>query len=1429
MDSRCAARALLALAVFAGCGDGSREGREGGESRHIETVGGATAVTTFHSIGLYWAPAGGSASRQCNVQYRRINTNEAWKTGYPLWFDSRVGPNGQYKGSLVLLQPGTTYEIKLDLAGSPATSASLNATTWSETFPVGATVTLPATSSSTLTIAQSGTPDAYRLYTAAPGGSTIDANGNADQNIVINNASYVIIRGVTLKNARINAIELRGNVHDVVIEENDVSGWGRIFAPDGFGEVFDAGVYAHNSTSTVERIIVQRNRFHHPRADSNSWEEPRPIYNPSNPNHALGPEAITLFDSKGNHVFRYNTVFSDDQHRFTDAFGAGDNHSPTAGFPAVDSDIYGNRISHCWDDAIESEGANRNVRIWGNFTENNFVHIAVASTQAGPVYIFRNVSGITRETGTDINPNWDTVGRGGFLKTKQIGGGKVFVFHNTILQPPPPPGFTFTIGADPGLGHGEGMTNVYSRNNILHIHKDWHTSIADTLHDPQGDYDYDLYNGVIDALPGNETNGRKGKPTYASGNGPGEFALDRNSLGFDQGVVLPGFNDGYTGLKPDMGAFEEGSPPMEFGVDAYRNPTPQPLTLPAAINAGGPAVAPYLADTHFAGGSVATNWTGAIDTAGVVEPAPEAVYQTERYGNSSYTMTGLTAGRVYHVRLHFAENFAPNVVGSRKFDVNINGALVLDDFDVLAAAGAQHKAVVREFDTAATGSGQVVIAFITVAQNALINGIEVRGTPGAPFSINAGGAPAPPFVADTGFSGGSTATNWTSAIDTSAVAHPAPPEVYQSERYGNSTYTLTDLTPGTRYLVRLHFCENYAPNNTVGSRKFDVTINGTLVLDDYDILAEAGAQHRAVAKEFVVTANATGQILLGFTDVVQSALINGIEVLDVPANQAICGDSVVTPPEVCDDGVNNGAYNGCAPRCLALGPHCGDKTVNGPETCDDGNMVNGDGCSATCSVEPSVNGPVSVNAGGPALAPFVADSGFSGGTTVTNWTGAIDLTAAPGAAPEAVYRTERFGDMTYTIAGLTSGASYDVRLHFAENWFTTAGQRKFNVAINGAAVLTNFDVFAAAGAQHKAVVRESSRVANANGRIVIAFASVTDKALINGIEVLAPPINVAGPVSINAGGAAVAPYVADVGFSGGTAVTNWTGAIDTTGVFRPAPTSVYQAERFGDMTYTVGGLSSGRSYHVRLHFAENWWSAAGQRRFNVAINGAAVLTNFDVFATAGAAHKAVVREFVAVASNLGRIVLSFTGVTDRALINGIEVLVGEFVQDATGLVSLEAENRVGQTSASGHDWVFATDVPGYSGIGAMRGDPDSNNFFDVGYVTTSPRLDYLVRFDRTGTHYVIVRAQGPHGMSDSVHVGLDGAAIASADRIGNFPTTFAWQNNTGDAAVATIDVPTAGLHAINVWMREDGVVFDKLVLTPSSTFMPTGTGPAETR
>ena len=45
--------------------------------------------------------------------------------------------------------------------------------------------------------------------------------------------------------------------------------------------------------------------------------------------------------------------------------------------------------------------------------------------------------------------------------------------------------------------------------------------------------------------------------------------------------------------------------------------------------------------------------------------------------------------------------------------------------------------------------------------------------------------------------------------------------------------------------------------------------------------------------------------------------------------------------------------------------------------------------------------------------------------------------------------------------------------------------------------------------------------------------------------------------------------------------------------------------------------------------------------------------------------------------------------------------------------------------------------------------------------------------------------------------------------------------------MSQLTVATAGVHTINVWMRESGMVFDKLVLTTAAAYAPSGAGPAE--
>ena len=88
-------------------------------------------------------------------------------------------------------------------------------------------------------------------------------------------------------------------------------------------------------------------------------------------------------------------------------------------------------------------------------------------------------------------------------------------------------------------------------------------------------------------------------------------------------------------------------------------------------------------------------------------------------------------------------------------------------------------------------------------------------------------------------------------------------------------------------------------------------------------------------------------------------------------------------------------------------------------------------------------------------------------------------------------------------------------------------------------------------------------------------------------------------------------------------------------------------------------LVVGALYTVRLHFAENWETGVGARRFNVRINGATVLSDFDVYAAAGnRTYTAVVKEFAAIADQ-GFIAVDFSpGSASNPMVCGIEVVLG---------------------------------------------------------------------------------------------------------------------------------------------------------------------------
>ena len=171
---------------------------------------------------------------------------------------------------------------------------------------------------------------------------------------------------------------------------------------------------------------------------------------------------------------------------------------------------------------------------------------------------------------------------------------------------------------------------------------------------------------------------------------------------------------------------------------------------------------------------------------------------------------------------------------------------------------------------------------------------------------------------------------------------------------------------------------------------------------------------------------------------------------------------------------------------------------------------------------------------------------------------------------------------------------------------------------------------------------------------VSAQASTATQPASSGSDFIA--IAAGGPAESNASGGDVS-FIADVDFSGGGDNSHTTKTINLTqpGV-NAAPMGVYQYGRAGVTTYTIPGLVAGSAHTVLLHFSENYYSAAGKRAFNVVINGTTVLSNFDIYATAGAEYTALEETFTATANSAGDIVIAFTkGTANQPLIMGIEI------------------------------------------------------------------------------------------------------------------------------------------------------------------------------
>jgi len=290
---------------------------------------------------------------------------------------------------------------------------------------------------------------------------------------------------------------------------------------------------------------------------------------------------------------------------------------------------------------------------------------------------------------------------------------------------------------------------------------------------------------------------------------------------------------------------------------------------------------------------------------------------------------------------------------------------------------------------------------------------------------------------------------------------------------------------------------------------------------------------------------------------------------------------------------------------------------------------------------------------------WLGDRFFRGGKAVEDSTQTVRRTPDP-----ALYQAHREGEFSYDIP-LKPGV-YELRLYFAETFYGAGkagaggeSSRLFAVSVNGQARLSGFDIVSDAEGSDIADIKVFKDISpDRDGALHLHFTG--QHSLLNAIEILPAAAGRSWPIRIVAqeslyGDKQGRVWCGDRFFQGGQTVMR------TVAVRDAADPVIYRGERYGNFTYTIP-VASGK-HTITLHFAETYFGpgkpgggGVGSRVFDVYCNGVALLKNFDVYQTAGAADAAVDRTFTGLEPNAqGKFVLSFVPVRNYACINAIEV------------------------------------------------------------------------------------------------------------------------------------------------------------------------------
>lgn len=401
-----------------------------------------------------------------------------------------------------------------------------------------------------------------------------------------------------------------------------------------------------------------------------------------------------------------------------------------------------------------------------------------------------------------------------------------------------------------------------------------------------------------------------------------------------------------------------------------------------------------------------------------------------------------------------------------------------------------------------------------------------------PLSVNCGGGeyldPSQQgWLNDVGFIGGQT------LYSNAEIHNTENDKLYQDARVGMTKYQFAVQKNGY-YQVVLHFAE--LQHDAAGKRLFDVKIEDSLILQNFDMFAEHG-KYYAVIQSATIHVN-DQQLDIAFIKKTGEPCIAGIEIHQIPFLQvespALNFASILTQRNFIIKNAGTLELNWSAknlnnePWLKAISPSSGVLTPGASQLVNiviDRTNFADSSYHGTVSMETdggnqnvalafeTKNKPLRINCGGSEYQdqhnnPWLDDMLFIGGKLMSCQNDILNTN------DDRLYQSVRSGMTKYEFPVQQNGL-YKVTMHFAEIQNQSIGKRIFDMKIENQVVLENFDIFAQAGS-FSALIK-SARIEVTDNQLDFTFVSKTGEPCISAIEVYLSPVVALEPMAIKFG------------------------------------------------------------------------------------------------------------------------------------------------------------------------------------------------------------------------------------------------------------------------------------------------------------------------